>query len=177
MSHTFGALIATYKMCIYFKRDRAKTKKKKKINNLLSVIHFLFIQMKDMKLSSKEFLSSFFFFSSSSSYSLISLSLLSPESRVREKKWEMPIDFVLSFFLFSFSHMMIPPEWIASITSATAVFLFFSSHFFSFLFLLFRFLNQNKRIGHRCRQLCLISRRWLSMLWACHLIHKNSKCR
>ncbi len=56
--------------------------------------------MKDMKLSSKEFLSYFSFYDS------LFLSHLNEE---KKKEKEMPIVFVCSFFLFFFL-MMIPPE-------------------------------------------------------------------
>jgi hypothetical protein len=89
---------------------------------------------------------------------------LSPEWREEKRKRDANSFrlFVLSLF-FSHDDSTWMNEWIECIASA-AVFLF-------------SFLNQNKRIQHRWRSSCLISRRWLSMLWACHLIHKSSKCR
>jgi hypothetical protein len=59
-------------------------------------------------------------------------------------------------------------------TSLAAVFL-------SFLFFVFSFSIKVKELdiaaGHHVSFLYSISRRWLSMLWACHLIHKRSKFR
>jgi hypothetical protein len=161
--HLVPWLLPTKCASIWQERTRER-ERGKKINNLLSFSFFFYIQMKDMKLSLKEFLSFFFLFLWFSIFSLTWMKW----SRRRKRKRDANR---FRLFVLSFSHVMIPPEWmnewiacIASAITAAAVFLF-------------SFLNQNKRIQHRCRSSCLISRRWLSMLWACHLIHKSSNCR
>jgi hypothetical protein len=83
----------------------------------------------------------------------------------------MPIDFVCSFFLF-FSSSHDDSTWMNE-------YMYSFCCCFSFSFLIFILSIKVKELdiaaGHHVSFLYSISRRWLSMLWACHLIHKRSK--